>query len=154
MAKYYKDFTKDDIGRGEIYYIYPAKTMISDNTGRPGVIVSNDRANEHSSCVEVVYLTSQNKNPLPTHVEVRCKENIATALCESIQTVPKDRIGDFVKVCTEEEMRNIDIALCESLGIELETDVDDSLEGELIEISKERDIYKTLYNDLLNRFIP
>lgn len=153
MAKYYTDFAKrDEYHKGEIYYIYPAKTLISDNVGRPAVIISNDIRNEHSDDVLVVYLTTKKKNPLPTHVEIVCKTQ-ATALCETICTVSKERIGDFVKVCSDAELRNIELALCEALGIEFEgREVEDNYE-EILELTKERDIYKKMYEELLQRVI-
>ena len=47
--------------RGEIYYIESsfATTGSEQRPGRPAVIVSNDKNNEHSTTAEVVYLTTQ-----------------------------------------------------------------------------------------------
>lgn len=107
-----------DIFRGDIYYITQGFSVGSEQkTGRPGIVVSNDLANKHSPNVEVVLLTSQEKKPLPTHVEVICKVP-SIALCENIQTVSKERLGNFVRSCTTKEMANIDKALLHSLGIE------------------------------------
>ena len=44
--------------------------------GRPAVIVSNDVCNEHSRVVEVVFLTTKEKPPLPTHVKINSKLNM------------------------------------------------------------------------------
>ena len=86
-----------EVYRGDIFYITAGSYVGSEQkSGRPGIIVSNDTANKHSPNVEVVFLTSQEKKPLPTHVEVICKVP-STALCENIQTVSKERLGDFVK---------------------------------------------------------
>lgn len=50
------------IKRGEIYYIEPSKTLQTTGSeqrpNRPGVVVSNNENNEHSSIVEIVYLTT------------------------------------------------------------------------------------------------
>lgn len=60
-----------EIYRGDIFYIMPGSYVGSEQkSGRPGIIVSNDLANKHSPNVEVVFLTSQEKKALPTHVEV------------------------------------------------------------------------------------
>lgn len=63
-----------DIGcyRGDIFYIANSGHVVGSEqrSGRPGIIVSNDLANKHSPNVSVVYLTSQEKKPLPTHVDV------------------------------------------------------------------------------------
>lgn len=54
--------------RGEIYYIESTyrETGSEQRGGRPAVIVSNDKNNENSEVVEVVYMTTKPKNDLPT----------------------------------------------------------------------------------------
>lgn len=106
-----------DYCRGDIFFITEgAYTGSEQNGGRPGVIVSNDVGNKHSPNVEVVFLTSREKKPMPTHVEVLCKVP-STALCENIQTVSKERLDNFIRSCSTSEMKNIDNALLCSLGI-------------------------------------
>lgn len=107
-----------EIYRGDIYYIMPFYTVTGSEqrAGRPGVVVSNDINNRHSPNVEIVFLTSQEKKPLPTHVPVMCRVP-STALCENIQTVSKERLSTFIKSCTTKELKNIDNALLVSLGI-------------------------------------
>ena len=107
-----------EIYRGDIFYITQGSYVGSEQkSGRPGIIVSNDLANKHSPNVEVVFLTSQEKKALPTHVEVIARVP-STALCENIQTVSKERLSDFIRSCTTSEMKAIDKALLHSLGIE------------------------------------
>lgn len=107
-----------EIYRGDIFYIMQGSYVGSEQkSGRPGIIVSNDLANKHSPNVEVVFLTSQEKKALPTHVEVIARVP-STALCENIQTVSKKRLSDFIRSCTTSEMKAIDKALLHSLGIE------------------------------------
>ena len=90
-----------EIYRGDIYYIMPFYTVTGSEqrAGRPGVVVSNDITNRHSPNVEIVFLTSQEKKPLPTHVPVMCRVP-STALCENIQTVSKERLSTFIKSCS------------------------------------------------------
>ena len=38
--------------------------------GRPAVIISNDIGNNAGPVLEIVYLTTQEKKPLPTHVKI------------------------------------------------------------------------------------
>lgn len=104
--------------RGDIVFVQGRrKTKGNEQNGyRPAVIVSNDLNNKHSNVVEVVYLTTQNKNPLPTHVNVMCVEP-STALCEQISSISKEKIESFYKSCTTKEMFEIDKALKVSLGI-------------------------------------
>lgn len=145
-----------EIYRGDIFYIMQGSYVGSEQkSGRPGIIVSNDLANKHSPNVSVVYLTSQEKKPLPTHVDVICKVP-STALCENISTVSKERLSDFICSCTTSEMKAIDKALLISLGIEAPVVV--GMGTQEIEVQKavseaevERNLYKALYEHLLDK---
>lgn len=146
-------FQRDtEVYRGDIFYIATGGYVGSEQkAGRPGIIVSNDTANKHSPNVEVVFLTSQEKKPLPTHVEVVCKVP-STALCENIQTVAKERLGDFIRSCTTSEMKKIDNALLISLGMEAPKAIGGTQES-MQTIETERNLYKTLYEQLLDRML-
>ena len=175
-----------DVLRGDIFYIPKlGRTTGSEQTqGRPAVIVSNDVGNNNSSIVEVVYLTTQEKNPLPTHTKVLCHVP-SIALCEQISTVSKERLGNFIRACTDKEMADIDRAIMVSLGLkdsvpnnESQNDlVIDALKEQLedakmqlelkecgeeqsmtmdlntIKIETERNLYKGLYEQLLQKMI-
>ena len=144
-----------EIYRGDIFYIMQGSYVGSEQkSGRPGIIVSNDLANKHSPNVEVVFLTSQEKKALPTHVEVIARVP-STALCENIQTVSKERLSDFIRSCTTSEMKAIDKALLHSLGIEAPAAVGGTQEIEVpktvSEAEVERNLYKALYEQLLDK---
>ncbi len=111
MAGFYK---------GEIYYIYPRETVGCEQTGgRPGIIVSNDMGNEYSKVVEVVFLTTRDKKPLPTHVEINSAKCKSIALCEQIETVSKERIGSYINNVSMNEMKKLNEAMMISLGIDV-----------------------------------
>lgn len=142
-----------EIYRGDIYYIDPFPAAGSEQkAGRPGLIVSNDKNNKYSPNVEIVFLTSQEKKPLPTHVPVMCRVP-STALCENILTVSKDRLSSFIRTCTEEELKSIDAALLSSLGIMVKGEVKETAPKENSHAEIERDFYKSLYEQLLNKLI-
>lgn len=147
-----------EIYRGDIYYIMPFYTVTGSEqrAGRPGVVVSNDINNRHSPNVEIVFLTSQEKKPLPTHVPVMCRVP-STALCENIQTVSKERLSTFIKSCTTKELKNIDNALLVSLGINSPFPVGGGIEENALQKSTatevERDLYKTLYEQILDKLV-
>jgi len=104
--------------KGDIYYIEKYQSNGSEQqSARPAIIVSNNKCNESSGVVEVVYLTAQPKNDLPTHVTIRSTGRTSTALCEQITSVSIDRIGNYIATVSDDEMMNIDIALMVSLGI-------------------------------------
>lgn len=81
------------------------------------MIVSNDVGNEFSSVVEVVFLTTREKKPLPTHVAINSAKYPSTALCEQIDSVDKERIGDYINEVSQAELKNIERALLVSLDI-------------------------------------
>lgn len=104
--------------RGEIYYIENGNTFGAEiRKARPGVIVSNDLLNNSSEVVEVVFLTTQQKKPLPTHVCINATGRESTALCEQVNAVAVHRIGNYCGTCSSDEMLAIDRALCASLDL-------------------------------------
>ena len=111
----------NDIKRGEMFYIsrggasYNGSEQHSD---RPAVVVSNNKNNENSNVVEIVYMTTQPKTDLPTHVTVRSTGRISTVLCEQVYSVSTERVGTYIGECTDKEMENIDIALMISLQLD------------------------------------
>ena len=107
--------------RGEIFYIRN-ESEYSGNVqggGRPAVIISNDIGNNAGPILEVVYLTTQEKKPLPTHVKINSSKYPSTVLCEQIDTVNKDKVGDYIGQCSMAEMKKIDAALAVSIGIRI-----------------------------------
>ena len=150
--------------RGEIYYIESRynEEGSEQRAGRPAIIVSNNTCNDVSPTVEVVYLTTQNKNDMPTHVDIRSSTKPSIALCEQISTVSKDRVGDYLCTCSDYEMLMVDTALTISLGINfdapkkekrVETPAPVVDKTELIKLTTERDTYKTLYESLLSKLL-
>ena len=109
----------DDIRRGEIFYIarWGATNGSEQFADRPAVVVSNDENNKHSGVIEVVYMTTQPKTDLPTHVTVRSTGRLSTVLCEQVSSVSTDRVNNYIGQVSEQEMKNIDIALMISLQL-------------------------------------
>lgn len=108
----------EQVYRGEIWFVEfrGGNKGSEQDSGRPAIIVSNDKGNEYSNMVEVVYLTSVDKKPLPTHVDIMCRVP-STALCEQIHSVSKERLLNYTRTLTAEEMQEIDKALMISLGL-------------------------------------
>lgn len=91
---------------------------------------------------------------MPTHVGILCKIP-STALCETIYTVTKDRLGDFVRSCTDKEMAEINRGMLCSLGITapvVEREVETSENADTTSLAVEKNLYKTLYEQLLDKF--
>lgn len=116
-------FCIEKIARGDVFYVQQGAIIGSEQKkNRPAVIVSNDMSNRYSPTVEVVYLTTKEKKPLPTHIKIRGRVP-SIALCEQITTVDKKRLSGFVRCCTREEMAEIDKALAISLGLKKKEEV-------------------------------
>ena len=164
----------EEIKRGDIYYIVSnyAEQGSEQRAGRPAIIVSNDKNNVHSEVVEVVYLTTRPKTDLPTHIDIRSAERPSIALCEQVNSVSKERLGMFVGHCTETEKAMLDAALMISLGINdvkavekkaekiappredaSVTEKTMQLQNELSAVGMERDMYKKLYDGLMDKLI-
>lgn len=106
--------------RGEIYYIKSnyAETGNEIRGDRPAVIVSNDKCNEFSPVVEVVFLTTAPKKPLPTHVQIFSASRPSIVQCEQICSVAKERVENLQGKLSEEEMKAVNVALAISIGID------------------------------------
>lgn len=151
--------------RGEIYYVlYDDSSVGSEQrSGRPGIIVSNDQNNRYASTLEIVYLTTKEKKPLPTHVHIEASRIPSTALCEQIFTVDKSRIGDYIGKLTSEEMNEIETGILISLGLNayLTAANEDKMNASVGEVSPDdckyivactqRDVYKDLCMRLIER---
>ena len=105
---------------------------------RPAIIVSNNECNKHSSVIEVVYMTTQPKADLPTHVTIRSTGRTSIALCEQVSSISTDRVNNYIGQVTDQEMKNIDIALMISLGLNGDTKTvsqyEDTIQKQLQEI--------------------
>ena len=139
-------------------------------------VVSCDEGHRYSETVQVAFCTTQPKSNLPTHVEILSTGRASTVMCEQINTVSLERLGNYIGRCTAEEMRDIDIAVATALGLKKypglierlkereqqvekreavvskETDTKAALE--LATVKAERDTYRRLYEDLIRGFIP
>ena len=62
-------------------------------------------------------MTTQPKTDLTTHVTVRSTGRLSTVLCEQVSSVSTDRVNNYIGQVSEQEMKNIDIALMISLQL-------------------------------------
>lgn len=163
--------TKLGIKRGDIYWVeIRASTGHEMEKDRPGIVVSCDELNDTSPLVSVVYLSASTRHELPEHVTIRTAEKPSTALCESIYSVDKTRLGRPCGRVSADELRRIDTALMIGLALSpaplqatqsddnkkvVKTVVqDDSVllkAKEALRMEAELDMYKRLYESLLDR---
>lgn len=124
-----------EIKRGDIWYVRKDNyTGCEQAAGRPAIIVSNEKNNASSETVEVVYLTTQPKKDLPTHVLIRSSERESTALCEQITTVSVDRLLGYKghHLTPAEMTNNVEVAMLISLELEVGKPVE-----KIVEVTKE-----------------
>ncbi len=165
------EFFRGDIFRGDIFYI--RKPNGAGNKGKqPVVVVTNDKINR-GQFIGVVYLSLKKQSEHPWQTEIVCG-GIATADCAFVQSVSRDRFECFARQCTDDEVRRIDDALIEGLGIGLKEaiaigsgapDIDPApiespltdpiviarFQEMIVPLETERDLYKKLYEDLIEK---
>lgn len=106
--------------RGEVYYVLPDGNEVGSeqHSGRPAIIVSNNQNNKNAATVEIVYLTTREKRAMLTHVYISTAQLPSTAICEQIFTVDKPRLGSYSGKLTEREMKDVELAMMVSLGLD------------------------------------
>ena len=110
--------TEQTIKRGDIWWYRYDGAYSSEQSGvRPCVIVSNDKANEHSPIITAVPLTTAYKKRLPIHAVIKSSGETSIALCEQIYSISKERLTYKLGTCTDDEMRWIDKCLEIQLGL-------------------------------------
>lgn len=111
------------ITRGDIYYADLRPVVGSEQGGiRPVLIIQNEAGNKYSSTVICAAITSrQNKNKIPTHVELTAKScNIAkdsVILLEQVRTIDKRRLREKVCHLDDDIMGTVNKALKVSLSL-------------------------------------
>lgn len=145
-----------EIHRGDVFYIEKRNDTVGHEqwSGRPAIIVSCDEINRGNSTVEIVYMTSQPKTENPLHVPIFAMGRQSTALCEQIWSISVERLqskGENIG----DQMKEIDRALLESLGLARKTEIlekpvkepEDSIWKGKYEMIRE------LYDNLLERVV-
>lgn len=115
-----------NIRRGDIFYADLSPVMGSEQGGlRPVLIVQNDIGNRYSPTVIAAAITSKmDKAKLPTHIELSAfgyglpKDSVL--LLEQVRTIDKKRLKEKIGYIDDELLKKVDIALCVSLGLDLD----------------------------------
>ena len=143
-----------DIKRGDIYYVLRSCTEegSEQQAGRPAIIVSNNANNAYSPTVEVVYLTTQPKNDLPTHCIISSSSRESTALCEQVTTVGKSRLDGYIATATPEEMQAVDACIIRSLDLPIRRIAEQPTETPE-QLKFERDLLRRQYKALIDLLV-
>lgn len=168
MRQYSTHYTPNEIRRGDIFYINNNRGQSGHEIkkDRPAIIVSADFLNKTSDVVVIVFLTSQPKKDMSTHVTIRSTGRVSEALCEQPTSVSIAKLNNYVGKVTEQEMKQIDLALMTAMHLDFESEEREEAEPEetmeaeaasegicenLIRLEAERDIYKRLYEDTIQQ---
>jgi len=114
-----------DYLRGDIYYADLGTGIGSEQNGyRPVLIIQNNVGNLHSPTVIVAAITSkvEEKAKLPTHYFMNADSVLkipSLVLLEQIRTIDKKRLDSYIGHLNDVHIKNIDNAICISLGIGL-----------------------------------
>lgn len=111
------------VKKGEVYLIDLKNTYNNVQCGiRPCLIIQNDYGNDYSPTTIVVPITSKlKKTNMPVHVIVEKgrspHKSYEMILCESIITISKEQIKNYLRTVDDKVMKKVDEALEVSLGI-------------------------------------
>lgn len=148
------------IKRGDIFYVGGGYATESEQrAGRPAIVVSNDKNNEHSPTVEMIYLTTKPKRDLPTHVLIHSLSRDSIAICEQIMTVAIERIGEHCGRVTPLEMAALEKAMLISLALGAERPAADDaqlitdLMTQVAEAEARCTMLQQMYDALLTRVV-
>lgn len=145
------------IKRGDIWYVDKSVyTGSEQQAGRPAVVVSNNKNNEYSTTVEVVFLTTKPKKELPTHVLIYNGGRESTVLCEQVTTVAIERLSSCRGRVSSSELMAIDNAIRISLDLSEESAPGDSssaLMKRLTRVEIECGMLRQMYDRLLDKIL-
>jgi len=112
----------EPILRGEIYYAALDDTIGSEQAGqRPVIVLQTDLLNRSSPTAIVAPITSIIKHPfmqshciLPPNGPLRERSMVLT---EQVRAIDRQRLGAYVGRLRDKELRDVEQALCFSLGL-------------------------------------
>lgn len=106
--------------RGQMYWASIEGKNGNLTKRRPVVILSNDKCNDHGNDLTVIPMTSHDKKEwMPTHVKlmVNTPGELSTAKCEYLTTVPKEKVGNYIRTLNPRELERVTYASMIQIGI-------------------------------------
>lgn len=132
--------------RGEVYWVQyrDSDALGISQMGRPAIIVSENKINDTSTVLEVVYLTTQDhkvdRNICP---QIKSTGRTSFAKCEQINVVSVSSFGKYIATLTQGEMSAVNKALMICLGLSTGNGDPDAWEDERRELEEEISSLKT-----------
>ena len=107
------------MNRGEVYWTsFPSGTGGEIRHDRPAVIVTNDAAIAALNRVQVVPLTSRTDRVFRGEALITFQGGPSKAMATQIGTIDRSRLGRRMGGITTADMRRIDDAIREQLGLD------------------------------------
>jgi len=104
--------------RGEVWWVRFGPSEGGEiRKERPGVIVSNDAANEFLNRVQVIPLTSRTDRLYPSEAFVQVRGKKHKAMADQIATVSKERLTNRAGKLTREDLAAVEEAIRVQLGL-------------------------------------
>jgi mRNA interferase MazF len=146
--------------RGEIYYVEYSGDWTGNEVmgGRPAIVVSNDIVNLNSQLIVIVYLTTQDRATPYLRPKIESSGRTSFAICDQVTTISVKKIDKYCGICSKEEMDAVGEAISINLNLQnknINDDLnqDEGTKRELMKISIERDLFKSMYDNLLKSLV-
>lgn len=126
-----KQYTR--VRRGMVFWFNPSSVYNQDNQflvgndrkypthlqmeNRPWMVVSNDEGNNTSPTCNIVPITLEDKNPIPSHVKFIYEGKQQTVLCEQVRTVDSMALKNFIYIVSDEVLAEVERALAIQFAI-------------------------------------
>lgn len=150
----------DKIYKGDVF------TVETNAEGEQmAVVISTDEVNDTNGSVVAVYLNEKPNQGREAEVTVSAS-GLRTANCTKIYTLNKSRLTEYVKTLTDSELSGMEDALAYTFGLPCAREEKECAEepgqvpvqaagdtAERIRLETERDMYKKLYEDMLERAV-
>lgn len=113
---------KKIVKRGDIYYTDLSPVVGCEQGGiRLVIVIQNNTGNKHCPIVIVATITSQNKKPMPIHINLSVNEcklsSDSTIMLELVRTIDKNWLKNFVSSVTADKTDEINQAILVSFGL-------------------------------------
>ena len=116
--------------RGQIWWYKLNNSFDGSVMGktRPVILISNDLANQHSTCLLGVPVTTSEKKDMPTHTTFEINGTLSTSLAENLMSINTDKLTDYIGTLDDELLNKVENNILVALGLNSFKDKDIKLQ--------------------------